>query len=103
MSEYSKNLFSALEDLVKRDESFFFKDFPLEDKIYRIFNYNLSNWGLFQQPGAIDCRGVMFEVSDTNNPVLASLTPQKFFNYEEGDIDHTACSLGAKMVKMDGS
>lgn len=103
MNEYSNQLFKDLMDLVQRDESFFFKDFNLEDKTYRIFNYNLASWTSFQQPGAMDCRGVMFEVSDLNNPILSSLPPQKFFNYEEGGVDHTICKLGDKMVKMDGS
>ena len=26
----------------------------LEDKTYRIFNYNLASWTSFQQPGAMD-------------------------------------------------
>lgn len=103
MSEYNQKLFKDLMDLVERDESFFFKDFNLEDKVYRIFNYNLASWTSFQQPGAMDCRGAMFEVSDVNNVVLASLPPQKFFNYEEGGVDHTSCKLGDKMIKMDGS
>lgn len=103
MSEYNQKLFKDLMELVTRDESFFFKDFPLEDKVYRIFNYNLASWTSFQQPGALDCRGAMFEISDINNPVLSSLPPQKFFNYEEGGVDHTVCKLGDKMVKMDGS
>lgn len=103
MSEYNKQLFKDLMELVQRDESFFFKDFNLEDKVYRIFNYNLASWTSFQQPGAMDCRGAMFEVSDLNNPVLASLPPQKFFNYEEGGVDHSICKLGDKMIKMDGS
>ena len=103
MSEHNKKLFKDLMDLVERDESFFFKDFPLEDKVYRIFNYNLASWTSFQQPGAMDCRGAMFEVSDLNNVRLASMPPQKFFNYEEGGVDHTICKLGDKMVKIDGS
>lgn len=103
MNKYNQQLFKEVMDLVSRDESFFYKDFPLEDKVYRIFNYNLASWTSFQQPGAMDCRGIMFEVSDIENPVLASLPPQKFFNYEEGGIDHTICKLGDKMVKMDGS
>lgn len=103
MSEYNQKLFKDLMDLVERDESFFFKDFNLEDKVYRIFNYNLASWTSFQQAGAMDCRGAMFEVSDMTNPVLASLPPQKFFNYEEGGVDHSICKLGDKMIKMDGS
>lgn len=103
MIKYNQQLFKDLMDLVERDESFFFKDFNLEDKVYRIFNYNLASWTSFQQPGAMDCRGAMFEVSDISNPVLASLPPQKFFNYEEGGVDHSACQLGDKMIKMDGS
>jgi T4 RnlA family RNA ligase len=103
MNKYEKQLFKDLMNLVQRDECFFYKDFQLEDKIYRIFNYHLASWTSFQQPGAMDCRGTMFEVSDINNPILVSLPPQKFFNYEEGGVDHTVCKLGDKMVKMDGS
>lgn len=103
MSKYNEETFNDLMKLVERDESFFFKDFNLEDKVYRIFNYNLASWTSFQQPGAMDCRGIMFEVSDIQSPILSSLPPQKFFNYEEGGVNHSVCQMGDKMIKMDGS
>lgn len=102
-NNYTEKLYEDLMELVKTDESFYFKDFPLEDKVYRIFNYNLANWSSFQKAGALDCRGTMYDVTNANDVILVSLPPQKFFNYEEGNVDHTICKLGDKMVKMDGS
>jgi T4 RnlA family RNA ligase len=45
----------------------------------------------------------MFDVTNQENVKLVSLPPEKFFNYEEGGVDHTKGTLGDKMVKMDGS
>ena len=90
----------------KYEEAFFFKDFTLDDKVYRIFNYRLVGWNTFQEaPDSKKCRGTMFEISG-NEPVLASLPPDKFFNYAEGGVDHTARendSLIFMHEKLDGS
>lgn len=90
------------EDPVHED-AFYYQDYTSDDKIYRIFNYRLVNWTTFQN--AIDakkCRGTMFEIS--NEPVLASLPPNKFFNYAEGDVNHRNFS-GEILIheKLDGS
>jgi RNA ligase len=97
------NLYKTLIALVNEDESFYCKEMVLEDQLYNIFNYRLASWTQFQKPGALDCRGTMFNVTDVNNPVLVSLPPQKFFNYEEGITDHTLCTVGTIMDKLDGS
>ncbi|MCI4435946.1 MAG: T4 RnlA family RNA ligase [Ignisphaera sp.] len=96
-------MYKTLLALVNEDESFYRKEMVLEDQLYNIFNYRLASWAQFQKPGALDCRGTMFNVTDVNNPVLVSLPPQKFFNYEEGVIDHTLCIVGTMMDKLDGS
>ena len=99
------NLYNNLMNLCKdpaHEDAFYYQDYTSDDKIYRIFNYRLVNWTTFQN--AIDakkCRGTMFEIS--NEPVLASLPPNKFFNYAEGDVDHTKNELIAIHVKLDGS
>ena len=85
------------------EDAFYYQDYTSDDKIYRIFNYRLVNWTTFQN--AIDakkCRGTMFEIS--NERVLASLPPNKFFNYAEGDVNHRNFS-GEILVheKLDGS
>lgn len=102
-----ENLYQNLMNLCtdeKYKEAFFFKDFPLDDKVYRIFNYRLVGWNTFQEaPDSKKCRGTMFEISG-NEPVLASLPPDKFFNYAEGGVDHASFS-GTLIVneKLDGS
>lgn len=101
--KFEQQLYQDLQDLIKKDEAFFFKDFTLEDKVYRIYNYRLASWTSFQTAGAKDARGIMYDVTDPQNVKLVSLPPQKFFNYEEGGVDHTIGKLGDKMVKMDGS
>ena len=100
---FQEKLYNDLTQLIKNDEAFFAKDFFLEDRTYKIFNYRLASWTSFQSPGAMDSRGIMFDVTNTEKVVLVSSPPQKFFNYEEGGVDHTKGKFGDKMVKMDGS
>jgi T4 RnlA family RNA ligase len=100
---FVSQMYADLMSLVERDEAFFFKDYTFEDKVYRIFNYRLASWTSFQSPNALNARGVMFDVTDSQNVSLASLPPAKFFNYEEGNVDHSVGVLGDKMIKMDGS
>lgn len=99
----NKQLFADLMNLTSDSESFFFKDFKLDSETYRIFNYRLASWTEFQKPGAIDARGIMFNVTSPGAEFVVSMPPQKFFNYEEGGVDHSAYRFGDKMVKMDGS
>ena len=100
---FQEKLYNDLTQLIKNDEAFFAKDFFLEDRTYKIFNYRLASWTSFQSPGAMDSRGIMFDVTNPEKVVLVSSPPQKFFNYEEGGVDHTKGKFGDKMVKMDGS
>ena len=103
MNNYQKTLYEDLVKLTDSTEAFFFKDFTLDDQVYRIFNYRLASWTEFQLPGGLDARGIMFNITDPNNVFVVSMPPQKFFNYEEGGVDHTSYAFGDKMVKMDGS
>lgn len=89
---------------VKYDEAFFFQDFLLDDKVYRIFNYRLVGWTTFQDsPDAKKCRGTMFEISG-ETPILVCLPPDKFFNYAEGGVNHSNIT-GQVYIheKLDGS
>ena len=103
MNNFTQKNYTDLTKLVAKDESFFSKDFTLEDKVYRIFNYRLASWTSFMEPSALNARGTMFDITDSANIKLVSLPPEKFFNYEEGNVNHTIGRLGDKMVKMDGS
>ena len=96
-------LYHQLMALCESSESFHFKDFVVDNQTYRIFNYRLASWSEFQKPGAMNCRGTMYCVTDPNTPVLMSAPMEKFFNYEEGTVDHTLSKMHTKMVKMDGS
>ncbi len=101
---FAKKTYENLIELVKKDEAFFFKDFNLDNYIYRIFNYRLANWTSFHEnPSAKDCRGIMFDITHPDDIKLASLPPEKFFNYEEGNVQHSQYKIGDKMEKMDGS
>lgn len=103
MNKFENQTYQELLNLVNNSESFHFKDFNLKGSVYRIFNYHLASWTSFLEPSALNCRGIMFDVTDENNIKLVSLPPEKFFNYEEGGVDHTIGRLGDKMDKMDGS
>lgn len=99
----AEKIYNDLMNLVKNDEAFFFKDFTFEGKIYRIFNYRLASWTSFMAPSAINARGIMYDVTNESSAQLVSMPPAKFFNYEEGGVDHTIGVFGDKMIKMDGS
>lgn len=101
-----ETLFQDLEGLVKNagDWSFTSKDLTLEGRTYRIYDYHLTSWTSFQAPNALNCRGTMFDITDIEHPVLASLPPPKFFNFDEGGVDHATDKYVADvMVKLDGS
>lgn len=103
--KYAEKLYSDLMALVATDDNtFYFKDFELNGSTVRIFNYRLASWTSFQTlPGALDCRGTTFDITEPNEPILVSLPPQKFFNYGEGNVVHDNCSVGSIMEKLDGS
>lgn len=105
---FSQTLFSKLTNLVKNNSAFFSKDHISESNktsIYRIFNYRLASYTDFTQDGALECRGVMFDVTDLCNPVLKSLPMEKFFNLYENpftmDLDLT--TVTKIYEKADGS
>lgn len=99
-------LFNQLVELVTTNEAFYKQEFKLDDSIYWIFNYRLATYTDFLAPGALWCRGTMFEVSETGEFVrLASLPMPKFWNLNENpstmnlDLDQ----IDWIEVKSDGS
>lgn len=87
VNKFQAQLFSDLMSLVNLNEAFYFQDFNLEGKTYRIFNYRLASYTDFLQPGAMQCRGTMFEVSSDGQLIgLAALPMEKFFNLNENPM-----------------
>jgi RNA ligase len=91
MNEYQTQLYVNLVTLTQTNEAFYSQDFVLEGTTYRIFNYRLASYTDFQLPGALECRGIMFEMAtDARGAVyakrLASLPMEKFFNLNENPM-----------------
>jgi RNA ligase len=107
MNLYQVELYENLMKLCASTEAFYYQDFNLDNSTMRIFNYRLASYTDFLAPGAIECRGIMYEVdSASNEPIhLASLPMHKFFNYRENpltmDLDLT--KIKTIETKADGS
>lgn len=110
MNEYQTQLYANLVTLTQTNEAFYYQDFVLEGTTYRIFNYRLASYTDFQLPGALECRGIMFEMATDHNGAvyakrLASLPMEKFFNLHENpmtmDLDLT--KVVSIEEKADGS
>lgn len=106
------NLVAQSEVESVKDDSLILDAFYFDDqkddktgKTYRIFNYRLASYTSFQKQDAKNCRGTMFDITDINKPILVSLPPEKFFNYEEGvgEKEHIKHRFMDKMEKLDGS
>ena len=102
-----QTLYNDLTSLCYDNDSFYYKDIRLDSINYRIFNYRLCSYVEFQScPAALNCRGIMFNITNSNDIQLVCLPPEKFFNYNEGfgqSKQHEKRRFGDKMEKMDGS
>jgi len=83
MNTYQANIYEQLMTLVETNEAFYYADRELGNQTYRLFNYRLASYTNFLEPGALECRGIMFNVTDLDNVELASLPMEKFFNLNE--------------------
>lgn len=105
MTLFQIQLYNNLLQLTIDSETFYFQDFDLDGITYRIFNYRLSSYTEFLRPGALECRGIMFEVIADLPMRLASMPMEKFFNLHENpmtmDLDLTTV-VGIE-DKADGS
>lgn len=94
-----QELYDQLMDLTRDPcEAFYSQDFSLGSSVYRIFNYRLASYTNFLLPGAMECRGIMFEMDIPNSrPLrLASRPMQKFFNLNENPM-----TMGLDLSKVD--
>lgn len=85
---------------------FFFKDFvtPFGTNI-RIFSYNYASYEDWIKPGALECRGITFEMKDGEPVKILARPMEKFFNLDETPftmgLDLSTIEYG--LVKEDGS
>lgn len=100
-------LFDDLMGLCEKTEAFYYVDQTGSDGVqYRVFTYRLASYTDFQNRNATECRGHTFRIGNDGVWRLASLPPQKFFNYGEHlgwgtEIDLS--KIVAVMDKLDGS
>lgn len=103
-----KSLFDNLMNLCSDDSNtFFFVDTTssMQSK-FRIFSYYISSYSEWLKPDALECRGIMFELDDNNNPIrIAARPPKKFFNLFENPFteDIKDDQVGLAFKKEDGS
>jgi len=104
MNLEAKTLFGQLMNLSENDDTpFFHIDQEKHGDIYRIFSYHFTDKDSWLLPGALESRGITFEIDVTGNPIRIAARPmQKFFNQGEVDfIDYG--QPAAAMDKADGS
>ena len=73
---------------------------------YRVFSYHYASYSDWLLPSALECRGIMFELDEDQNPVrIASRPMEKFFNLNETPFTMNLDLSKAQymMTKEDGS
>lgn len=88
---------------------FFFKDVFTPESKYRIFSYHYASYSDWLAPDAIECRGIMFEMKESDSglvPVRIACRPmEKFFNLNENPLttDLDLSKIKYATDKLDGS
>lgn len=104
-----QTLYDQLMHLCNTNEAFYFADHD-DDGVTRnrIFSYRLASYSDFLLPGALEARGIMFQVdsaTQTKVYALQSRPPAKFFNIGENpltmDLDYS--KIQHSFIKEDGS
>lgn len=75
-------LYNELEDL-SNNEAFYTSIQEMNGGIYKIFLYRLASYTDFKEDGAIESRGIMFDITDPENPICVSRPMEKFWNHGE--------------------
>lgn len=91
----SLQLYNDLVTLTESD-AFYSQDFTYDGESYKVFNYRLASYTEFLKPGAIECRGIMYRVTDPANIELVTLPMQKFYNLGENPS-----TIGLDLSKVD--
>lgn len=92
-------LFNNLMSVVEKSEkaNFYFKDVITSmGTRARVFSYFIASYSDWLHEDALECRGIMFELDDKNEPVRIMSRPmQKFFNLKECPF-----TIGLDLTKM---
>lgn len=102
----STKLYNTLMQLVEKNEAFYFQDFEMDGATFRVFNYRLASYTDFLNPGALEARGIMFEINDAGECRRLACRPQtKFFNLNENPLTTNLDLSKTRHVglKVDGS
>lgn len=91
--------------LVETNEAFYFADRELDTQTYRLFNYRLASYTNFLLPGAVESRGIMFNVTDPEAIELVSMPMEKFWNLNENPstMNLDLSTVVSVELKADGS
>src|SRR5574343_956898 len=106
MNQYQIDLYNDLMLLVSTNEAFYMKDQELDGVMYRVFSYRLASYTDFLLPGALECRGIMYEIDSVGTPIRSVVMPfAKFFNVGENPMEMGLDFEDPQqvMLKMDGS
>lgn len=99
-------MYNSLMELANSNEAFFYIDQvnPVDNQTYRVFSYRLASYTDFLQPYALESRGVMYRLEDSN-PVLVCKPFAKFFNLNENPfvMDLDLSKVSQISDKRDGS
>jgi len=105
MNKYQTDLYNNLYNLSKNNKAFYFTDSEINGHHFRIFLYRIASYEDFCKKGALESRGITFEMDGESAVRVSSLPMQKFFNINENpftqNLDHTEYDIA--MVKEDGS
>lgn len=102
-----KTLFKNLMALCTDESKFFYRDYESSLGMkYRVFSYNYASYNDWLLPDAMECRGIMFEMSQAGKPLrIASRPMEKFFNLNETPftMNLDLSKVEYMMTKADGS
>lgn len=108
----SNTIFTDLMTLTDQGEEFFYVDQERLGVTYRIFNYRLASYSNFLESNALECRGIMFQLTDgvgveLDEPLLVCRPMKKFFNLYENPftmgLDLSPANIERMEMKADGS
>ena len=99
------NLYKKLIRLVDKNKAFFYSDTVKDGETYRVFNYRIASYTDFLEPGALECRGHMFNITNKDDIRLVCVPLGKFFNLNENPftMDIDLSTVEGVELKMDGS
>lgn len=89
-------LYNNLMALVDGTKFFYTDDRSLSGTSYRIFSYNYASYNDWLQDGALECRGIMFEMGEQGPVRIAARPMEKFFNLGE-----TPFTMGLDLTEVE--